>query len=115
MKVMIVDDSAAMRELIRDIVAPVADEVVECSDGDEAVACYARAEPDWTVMDFRMARLNGLDATRALRARWPACRVLLVSEHGGPDLPAAARAAGASAYLSKDHLTRLTDLLTRRP
>ena len=116
MKVMIVDDSPAMRSLIRDIVAPVADEVVECSDGDQAVDCYACERPDWTVMDYRMAHLSGLEATRALRARWPLCRVLLISELGGPDLPAAAREAGAAGYLSKDHLaSRLVPLLTAPP
>ena len=116
MKVMIVDDSPAMRSLIRDIVAPVADEVVECSDGDQAVDCYACERPDWTVMDYRLALLSGLEATRALRARWPLCRVLLISELGGPDLPAAAREAGAAAYLSKDHLaSRLVPLLTAPP
>ena len=114
MKVMIVDDSPAMRLLIRDILAPVADEFVECSDGDQAVDCYACERPDWTVMDYRMSHLSGLEATRALRARWPSCRVVLVSEFGGPELPAAARDAGAAADLSKDHRPRLTSMRTGR-
>src|SRR5262249_22766631 len=52
MKLMIVEDNAEMRQLLRGVVADVADEVAECSDGEEAVATYAAQQPDWVLMDL---------------------------------------------------------------
>lgn len=112
MTVMIVDDSAEMRCLLRDLVAPVADQVVECADGRECLERFVGFQPDWTIMDVRMPRLDGISATRELHARWPAARVLLITgQTVSPAVVAVADEAGAVGCLSKDDLFRLLDVL----
>lgn len=107
MRVMIVDDSSEMRRLIRETLAPWTQDVVECSDGDEAAARYAECLPDWTVMDFRMTRVDGLTAIRALRDRWPAARIILLTAFESVAVRQEALLRGAANCLSKDHLCEL--------
>jgi CheY-like chemotaxis protein len=84
MTVMIVDDSAEMRHLLRDVVAPLTREVVECVDGQECLDRFPACLPDWTIMDVRMPRLDGLSATREVHARWPLAKVLIVTHFRFP-------------------------------
>ena len=63
MTVLIVDDSPEFRALIRTVLAGLVDDVHECADGDEAVAAYGVRRPDWVLMDLRMGRIGGLEAT----------------------------------------------------
>lgn len=111
MTVMVVDDSTEMRGLIRDLVAPLADEVVECGDGAECVERFGALRPDWTVMDVQMPRLDGLSAARVLHERFPGAKVLLVTQFPNGGLEAAALKAGAVGCLAKEDLHRVSELL----
>lgn len=111
MTVMIVDDSTEMRGLLRDVVSPLADEVVECGDGEEFLERFGACQPDWTVMDVRMPRRDGLSALREVRARCPEARVLLVTQFPSPALVAAAAEAGAAGCLGKEDLHLVADRL----
>ncbi len=111
MTVMIVDDSAPMRGLLREVVAPLADHVVECADGAEFLAGFDACQPDWTVMDVRMPRLDGVSATRLLHARHPGACVLLVTQFPSPAILQAASEAGAVACLAKEELYRIPEFL----
>lgn len=110
MRVLIVEDNLKMRELLRVLLADVAD-VHECSDGDEVIATYTRLRPAWVVMDVNMKRLGGIAATRLLKAAFPESRVVMLSEHNDEDIRSAAGAAGASQYLVKDDLNALRSFL----
>lgn len=112
MTVMIVDDSAEMRRLLCDLVAPMSQAVVECVDGQDCVDRFAACQPEWTIMDVHMPRLDGLGATREVCARWPEAKVLLVSHFMSPAMEAAAGRAGAVGCLSKDELYRVVELMT---
>lgn len=112
---MIVDDSAEMRRLLCDLVAPLSKAVVECADGQECLDRYAACLPEWTIMDVQMPRRDGLDATRAVRARWPAAKVLIVTHFFSPGIEAAAGEAGATGCVSKDDLSRLLEFMGSGP
>jgi CheY-like chemotaxis protein len=115
MKLLIVEDNAAMRSLIRAIVGDLAEAVVECADGSEVFAAYAAAQfnhADWVLMDVRMVTLDGLAATRALTAQWPDARVVIVTGFNDAKLRAAANAAGACGYVLKEDLLALRQLLS---
>ena len=77
MKLMIVDDHAGVRQMIRQMVAASGDIVQECSSGDEAVQVAAEFRPDLVTMDVRMPGLSGLEATRAILAVRSDVRVLM--------------------------------------
>jgi CheY-like chemotaxis protein len=111
MTVLIVDDSAQFRELIRTVLTGLVDEVHECADGDEAVAAYGVWRPDWVLMDFKMARMGGLEATRRILAVDRTARVLIVSGYDDAHWRAAASEAGACGYVLKDNLLDVRRLL----
>ena len=113
MTVLIVDDSPQFRELIRTVLAGLADEVNECADGDEAVAAYGARRPDWVLMDVQMVRMGGLEATRRLLAADPTARVLIVTDYDDVHWRAAAMEAGACGYVLKENLLDVRRLLER--
>jgi two-component system chemotaxis response regulator CheY len=114
MKVLIVEDNAEMRRLLRLLIGRLADTVYECADGAEALETYAAEHltaSDWVLMDIEMPRLNGLQATRELKHRWPDARVCIVTGHSQPEWREAAQAAGASGYILKEQLHTVRRIL----
>jgi CheY-like chemotaxis protein len=117
MKVLIVEDNPAMRHLLRHLVGELA-EVYECTDGAEVLAQYEAHQlggADWVLMDVRMKQVNGLAATRQLRAAHDEARVIIVTDYGDARLREAARQAGACGYLLKADLHQLGALLALTP
>jgi two-component system response regulator DegU len=104
MKLMIVEDNPHMCRLLTQLLSDLADAIVECTDGEQAVAAYAVEQPDWTLMDLHMERLGGIEATRRIRAAWPKARILIVTQYDDEHWRAAARQAGAWGYFLKDDL-----------
>jgi DNA-binding NarL/FixJ family response regulator len=80
------------------------DVVAEASDGREAVALYERFQPDVVLMDLRMPRTDGLEATRAIVAAHPDARIVALTSYEGDADIYRALDAGARGYLLKDML-----------
>ena len=72
MKLLIVDDHAAMRRLIGRVVSDMVSEIEECGDGAEALDAYHRCLPDWVLMDIEMDQVDGITATREIPLFYPA-------------------------------------------
>ena len=112
--ILIVDDSVSIRRMIRNVVNDLVAEVYECGDGSEALTAYREHRPDWVLMDIRMKQMNGFEATRQIKAAYPAARIIMVTVYKGDDMKDAARAAGASDYVVKDNLQELYLILAKR-
>lgn len=112
MKILIVDDNAGMREMMRCFLPDSFDEICECDDGFDALSCYRTFLPDWVLMDWEMRRINGLAATKQIRACFPEARILLITQHDSRELRAAATDAGACGFVLKDDLFALRRFLT---
>jgi len=110
-KIMLVDDSAKVREMIKSLMVGLGAEFVECDNGGEALAAYRDRRPDWVLMDLMMPDVDGLTATRQIIGAFPGARVLVVTQFEGEHLRAAARDAGAWAYLLKDNLLEARQLI----
>lgn len=115
MTLLIVDDSPQFRQLVKSVVAGLADDVNECADGDEAVAAYGAHRPDWVLMDLQMSRMGGLEATRRLVAADRTARVLIVTDYDDARWRAAAIDAGACGYVLKENLLEVRRLLEPTP
>lgn len=102
--VLIVDDEALVRAGFRMVLdaQPDIQVVGEAADGDEAVAKDIELRPDVVLMDIRMRRMNGLDATRAILAQNPAARVLVLTTFDYDEYVYEALRSGASGFLLKD-------------
>jgi len=110
-KILIADDNARMRQMVRQIVAGLASAVYEASDGGEAIAVCAAQRPDWVLMDLRMKPLDGLAATAQIKARFPETRIAIVSQYDDRELRAEAARVGACAYVLKENLHELPGIL----
>jgi NarL family two-component system response regulator LiaR len=108
---LIVDDNREMRQLIKSIVHKLSDDVFECNDGSEALPAYIAHRPDWVLMDVEMKLMDGIRATKAITAEFPEAKVIIVTNHTDAYTRAAATAAGAMAFVSKDNLVELRSLL----
>lgn len=113
MKILIVDDNAKMRRVIKTLVADQADEFCECADGETACAAYAEYQPDFVLMDLAMGQVDGLIATRQIIDANPAARIIIVTNYDDKHLRAAAQASGACGYVLKENLLELSALLLR--
>ena len=111
MSLLIVDDDQRMRSLMRSIMADLADPITECGDGSEAQRCYAEQQPDWVLMDVVMPEVGGLEATREIMALDPAARIVMVTGHESQSLREAAKSAGACAFVLKDNLFDLRQVI----
>lgn len=103
-RVLIADDQRVVREGLRTLLALLDDvEVVGvAADGEEAVQLALTREPDVVLMDLRMPRCDGVDATRRLQAEAPRVKVLVLTTYADDRSVLEALRAGARGYLTKD-------------
>lgn len=103
-KVALVDDYVLVRKGMGILLEGACDiEVVgEAVDGDEVVAMVGSARPDVVLMDLRMPRVDGIEATRQVREQFPDVRVLVLTAYADDHRVLEAVRAGASGYLLKD-------------
>jgi DNA-binding NarL/FixJ family response regulator len=104
MKVVICDDQDIVRDGLELLLKLETDvEIVGiASDGAEAVEMAEQKKPDLVLMDLKMPIMNGIDATREIRAKCPGTRVLILTTYGTDDWVTDAIRAVASGYLLKD-------------
>ena len=112
MNILIVEDNAEMRRVIKSFIDDLAEELGECSDGAEALAAYTRQRPDWVLMDLKLKQVDGLTATRQIVAAFPEAKVMIVTAYADAALRTAARQAGACAYVLKDQLCAVRQILS---
>jgi two-component system response regulator DegU len=113
MTALIVEDSEAMRQTLKQLLGDLTESIAECDDGAQALGAYRQYQPDWVLMDIRMKELDGLAATRQIKAAFPQARVVIVSGHDDARLRRAADRAGACAYVNKENLLELRQILSR--
>jgi DNA-binding NarL/FixJ family response regulator len=102
-RVVVADDQDLVRAGFSLILERNGVEVVgEARDGVEAVAVVADTRPDVVLMDIRMPRLDGIEATRRITSQLPGCRVLVLTTFDLDEYVYAAVRAGASGFLLKD-------------
>lgn len=111
MMLMIVEDNAGMRRLIKSLVADLADAICECDDGAAAVAVYAARRPDWVLMDIELKHMDGIAASRQIVAAFPQARIAIVTSFDCDRLRRAAAEAGVQWYILKDNLPEVRALL----
>lgn len=103
-RLMLVDDQALFREGLRTLLSVQADiEIVgEAGNGAAALPMAERVRPDVVLMDLRMPGLDGVAATRRLRALLPTCQVIILTTFDDDEDVFAGLRAGAVGYLLKD-------------
>jgi DNA-binding NarL/FixJ family response regulator len=111
--ILIVEDHAGVRGLLRRTVETIAKRIVECSDGADALVAYRQCHPDVVLMDIQMPRVDGLMATREIKKSFPGACIVIVSDYEEDEFRAEASASGASGYALKRDLEDLEDIIVR--
>jgi len=102
--VLLVDDHAMVRQGLKTMLENYADvEVVgEACDGEEALVCTEQLNPAVVVMDINMPKMNGIEATTRLKARYPDLAIIGLSVNAGEENQKAMKKAGATSLITKE-------------
>ncbi len=103
-RILIADDHSVVREGLRALLSRVADFAVvgEASDGEEVVRLVGERQPNVVIIDISMPKLNGVEATRRIKAIAPETGVLVLTIHENEEYVSQIVAAGANGYVLKD-------------
>ena len=104
LRILLVDDFRPFREVLRCLFDPFADLAVigEAADGHSAIEMALYLDPHVIIIDVRMPRLGGVEATRRIKRVLPCVHVIGVSSEEDPVTQDAMKAAGCSAFVPKD-------------
>jgi DNA-binding NarL/FixJ family response regulator len=115
-KILIVEDHKALRRALRDWLASYFEgcRFMDVGSGEEAVALSTREPPDIVLMDVGLPGIDGIEATRQIKAAAPATHVVVLTIHEESVYRAAAAKAGASAFVPKRKMhTELIPVLSQ--
>ena len=99
-KILIVDDAAFMRMMIKDILTKNGYEVIgEAANGIQAVELYKAHQPDLVTMDITMPEMDGIEAVKQIKAVNPGAKVIMCSAMGQQSMVMDAIKAGASDFI----------------
>jgi len=110
MTIMIVDDNAYIRNLIREILESRY-EIIECADGAEAIEKYRAVSCEWVIMDVVMKPVDGLEALQKIRSFDPNARIIIMTQFDDEKVRRRATLSGAIAFLSKRDIVRLEEII----
>ncbi|MGI6683997.1 MAG: response regulator [Bacillota bacterium] len=101
-KVLLVDDAAFMRMMLKDILTKGGYEIVgEAENGAVALNKYEELAPDLVIMDITMPEMNGLEAVKAIRGIDPQARIIMCSAMGQQAMVIEAIQSGARDFVVK--------------
>jgi DNA-binding NarL/FixJ family response regulator len=103
LQVLIADDSPQVRQELRTLLTLAGEiEIVgEATDGLEAVRLAGALQPDVVLMDLEMPVMDGYEAARQIKSRWPACWVVALTAHGYEAARQKASQSGVDVFLVK--------------
>tara|TARA_R110002096_G_scaffold423357_1_gene630408 strand:+ start:5795 stop:6166 length:372 start_codon:yes stop_codon:yes gene_type:complete len=114
MKIMIVDDHADMRRVLRSIVSfstVETSEIIECDSGEEAVGKYILQQPDCVLMDVELKGMNGFETTEKIYTQDSNANVVIVTSYDTTAFRSRAEKLHVKGFISKDKLSDIKQIL----
>lgn len=107
MNLLIVDDHAETRAVIRSYLQPLAEQITECADGHAAIDLCRRLKPDVMTLDLRLADEDGIAILEFVRAKFPDIYVVVVTQFREPAIAELVVRMGAAGCFAKSQLGEL--------
>jgi two-component system, cell cycle response regulator DivK len=106
--ILVVEDQADNRQILRDLLGNAGYDLVEAEDGEQALAAIAKQRPDLILMDIQLPAMDGYEATRRIRANPDAksIPIIAVTSYALAGDEGKAFAAGCNAYITKPYSPR---------
>jgi CheY-like chemotaxis protein len=106
LRVLVADNQPRPRHSMRALLSAwgQVEEVCEAASGREAIRLVEEVQPDVVLIDVRMPEMDGLEATRLIKASWPQVKVIVLSLYA--EYEAEAMTAGADAFVAKGDLAK---------
>jgi two-component system, chemotaxis family, chemotaxis protein CheY len=101
MKILITDDSAFMRAIVKSSLAEFSPEVIEAENGDVAVELYKLHHPDMVFLDIIMPVKNGIMAMEEIKGINPEAKIVIVTSVGQEEMVTKAKELGATEFVPK--------------
>ena len=109
--ILIADDNEGVRSMLKSLLDDIDEDLIECSNGREAIELYELHLPDVVLMDLNMQPIDGVTATRTILERFPDARVVIVTQHQDRRTRDLCLSIGACGFVGKDDLTALPDIV----
>jgi DNA-binding NarL/FixJ family response regulator len=105
-RILIADDHQGFRKVVREFLSLLRNVVVvgEAQDGIDVIEQMETCDPDVILMDITMPRQNGLEATRIIKRRWPAKKVVIATMHDGDFYRSQAEEVLADGFIVKSSI-----------
>lgn len=115
MKILIVDDSIQIRSLIKKMLKNSSRnfDLLECSDGEEALQINKTHKPELVLMDIMMQKLDGLTACKKITEDFPKTKVIIITQLSEDEYREEAFNSGAIEFLNKENLHQLPEIIKR--
>lgn len=115
MTIMIVDDHAEMRDLLKNFILlrlSDATRFIECESGESALQCYGQHRPDCVLMDFELEGLNGLETSVQLQQADQQVHIIMITAFNNHALRTRVREIQIKGLVSKDNLSALLPIIS---
>src|SRR5215207_9774013 len=100
-RVLVADDDASIRSLLKDMLSDEGYEIVEVKSGAEVLRAVPKVEPNLLILDFKMPDMDGIDVLRRLGSQGQKVPVLMMTAYGTASSAIEATKLGAHDYLTK--------------
>lgn len=114
MKILIVDDHADMRRMLKHVIAVGIGNitgVTECENGEQAISLYHSLKPDCVLMDIELDTMSGFEAVEKIMQTDSGAKVVIVTSHNNPLFKTRAEELKVQGFVSKDKLIELVPIL----
>jgi YesN/AraC family two-component response regulator len=107
MTILLVDDNTKFRAFVKKMLQSSIcnlEAIYECEDGESAISMFNALKPDWVLMDIKLPAIDGLEATRLIREKYPDARIIILTQYNDTEYREVAIKFGASNFFLKENV-----------